>query len=106
MSSREKGGRYSNKKVNTRLWIIAGVAFLALILLIMLAVGVTTDLQLTVNGGTEPITLVYGVDSYQEAGATATANGKSKSASPSAPTDTITLRSTMATPSSTRPTLR
>lgn len=76
MSSREKGGRFSRKGVNVRLAITAGAAFLALILLVILAIGITTDFQLALNGGTEPITLVYGVDTYQEPGATATVNGK------------------------------
>ena len=56
--------------------IIAGAALIGLALLILLIAGLSIDLELTVNGGTEPITLVYGKDSYEEQGATATANGK------------------------------
>lgn len=58
------------------LLVIAGIGLIALALLIGLAVSLSIDLQLTVNGGTEPLTLVYGKDTYQELGATATANGE------------------------------
>ncbi len=76
MSNKERKGKYSNNRNNVRLYILAGVAFLVLVLLVALAIGITTDLRLELNGGTEPITLVYGVDTYQEPGATATVNGK------------------------------
>ena len=59
-----------------QLLIIAGVSLVILALLIALAASLNIGLELTVNGGTEPVQLVYGKDTYQEAGATATAKGK------------------------------
>lgn len=55
---------------------IAGIGAIVLALLIFWAATLSIDLQLTVNGGTDPLTLVYGKDTYLEPGAKATANGK------------------------------
>lgn len=73
------------------LLIIAGVSAVVLALLIVLAVSLNIGLELTVNGGTEPIELVYGKDTYQEAGATATANGKEVEVSISSTVDETKL---------------
>lgn len=61
---------------NKSLLMIAGICLIVLALLIFLVATLSIDLQLTVNGGTEPMRLVYGKDTYQEPGATATANGE------------------------------
>ncbi len=58
------------------LLMIAGVSLVVLALLIGLAASLSIDLELSVNGGTEPVQLVYGKDTYEEPGATATASGK------------------------------
>ena len=67
-----KNRKFGNKS----LLMIAGVSSIILALLIFLAATLSIDLRLTVNGGTEPLQLVYGKDTYQEPGATATANGE------------------------------
>ena len=73
MSNRENiFGNMGNKK----LLLIAGVSLIVLALLILLIASLSINLQLTVNGGTEPLQLVYGKDTYQEPGATAEANGE------------------------------
>ena len=61
---------------NKSLLMIAGIGAIVLALVIFLAATLSIDLQLTVNGGAEPLQLVYGKDTYQEPGATATANGE------------------------------
>ena len=62
---------------NGRLWLIAGVALMTLVLLIGLAISLSIRVDLQVNEyDTFPQLLVYGKDTYQEAGATATVNGK------------------------------
>ena len=71
----KKNGLFAGVGRNNLLLII-GVSAIALALLILLAATLSMDLQLTVNGGTDPLTLVYGKDTYQELGATATADGK------------------------------
>ena len=67
-----KNRKFGNKS----LLLIAGIGLIVLALLIFLAATLSIDLQLTVNGGAEPMRLVYGKDTYQEPGATATANGE------------------------------
>ena len=64
--------KFGNKSLLT----IAGIGAIVLALVIFLAATLSIDLQLTVNGGAEPLQLVYGKDTYQEPGATATANGE------------------------------
>lgn len=73
MYKRKNGnGKFSNKNLLT----IAGICVIVLALLLLVVATLNIDLQLIVNGGTEPIQLVYGKDTYQEPGATATANGE------------------------------
>lgn len=70
---------FSNKNRkfgNKSLLMIAGICLIVLALLIFLVATLSIDLQLTVNGGAEPLQLVYGKDTYQEPGATATADGE------------------------------
>lgn len=76
MGNRDKVYGLFGRWSRNHLMIIAGVALVVLALLIILAVSLSFDLELSVNGGTETLQLVYGKDTYQEAGATATANGK------------------------------
>ena len=73
MSRRKRRFKDTSRK---KLLVIAGVSLLALVLLVMLAVSLSVDMQVHVNGGDEPLRLVYGKETYQEPGATATANGK------------------------------
>ena len=69
--------RDKNKKIgNKNLLMIVGIGSIVLALLIFLAATLSIDLRLSVNGGSEPLTLVYGKDIYQEPGAAATANGE------------------------------
>lgn len=73
MYKRKNGnGKFSNKNLLT----IAGICAIVLALLLLVVATLNIDLQLIVNGGTEPLQLVYGKDTYQEPGATATANGE------------------------------
>ena len=67
-------GRFANMGRNNLL-IIAGVSLIVLALLLLLAVSLSVDLQLTLNGD-QNMQLIYGKDTYQELGATATAKGK------------------------------
>ncbi len=76
MSNRDRVYGLFGRWSRNHLLIMAGVALVVLALLIGVAASLSIDLELSVNGGTEPIQLVYGKDTYQEAGATATANGK------------------------------
>lgn len=88
MEKRKKGGSLSNKN----LLIVAGVALVVLVLLICQAVSMSVDLKLSVNGGTEPLTLVYGPDTrYVEPGATASASGKDVEVTVSGEVDTEKL---------------
>ena len=88
MEKRKKGGCLSNKN----LLIVAGVALVVLVLLICQAVSMSVDLKLSVNGGTEPLTLVYGPDTrYVEPGATASASGKDVEVTVSGEVDTEKL---------------
>lgn len=88
MDKKKKGGSLSNQ----HLLIVAGVALAVLVLLICLAVNVSIDLELSVNGGTEPLTLVYGPDTqYVEPGATASASGKDVEVTVSGEVDTEKL---------------
>ncbi len=64
-------GKWNRKN----LLVIAGVSSIVLALLILLAASLRIDLQLELNGESE-VQLVYGKDTYQEPGATATASGK------------------------------
>ena len=68
-------GLFANMGKNHLLMII-GISAIVLALIILLVAMLSVDLQLTVNGGTDPLTLVYGKDIYLEPGATATADGK------------------------------
>lgn len=70
--------KWHPKRTGTaRLLLIAGVALMTLVLLIGLAISLSIQLELQVNGETQqPIRLVYGKDTYQEPGATASVNGK------------------------------
>lgn len=76
MRNRRKSRGMFGTGGNKRLLTIVGISLIALALLLILAASLSIQLELTVNGGTEPLTLVYGKDTYQEAGATATADGK------------------------------
>ena len=76
MENREKNGRCFGNWNRKNLLMIAGVSLIVLALLLVLVASLSINLELTVNGGTEPLQLVYGVDTYQELGATATANGE------------------------------
>ena len=61
--------RDKNKKIgNKNLLMIVGIGSIVLALLIFLAATLSIDLRLSVNGGSEPLTLVYGKDIYQEPG--------------------------------------
>ena len=73
---RKRSSGMFGKAGNIRLLAIIGISLVALALLLILAASLNIHLELTVNGGTEPITLVYGKDTYQEAGAKASADGK------------------------------
>ena len=53
-----------------------GVVVLAALLIITLILALSIRVDIWVNGGTEPIQLVYGKDVYQEQGAEASAQGK------------------------------
>ena len=75
MAKRDNHGLFANMGKNNMLMII-GVGAIVLALIIFLVATLSIDLQLTVNGGTDPLTLVYGKDTYQEPGATAKADGK------------------------------
>ena len=72
---KRKTGTFSNKK-NRNLLLICGIALIVLALLVIAAASLNMNFQLTVNGGAEQMTLVYGKDTYQEPGARATADGK------------------------------
>ena len=64
-------GNMSRKNLLT----IAGISLIVLAVLIIVAISVSANLRIVLNG--EPnMQLVYGVDTYQESGATATANGE------------------------------
>ena len=76
MRRRRKSRGLFDAPGNMRLLGIMGILSVALALLLLLAVSLSIKLELTVNGGTDPLTLVYGKDTYAEAGATATADGK------------------------------
>lgn len=76
MANRDRSRGMFSGMGKKNLLVIAGISAIALALLIFLAATLSIELQLTVNGGTDPLTLVYGQDTYQEPGATATANGK------------------------------
>lgn len=76
MNNREK--KWHPKRTgNGRLLLIIGVAALTLVLLVGLALSLSIKVDLQVNEyDTFPVLLVYGKDTYREAGATATVNGK------------------------------
>ena len=76
MNNREK--KWHPKRTgNGRLFLIIGVAALTLVLLVGLALSLSIKVDLQVNEyDTFPVLLVYGKDTYREAGATATVNGK------------------------------
>ena len=59
-----------------RLLLYIAAALAALIGLIMLAVSLSYNLEIQVHGGTQTQILEFGVDTYQEQGATATINGE------------------------------
>ena len=56
--------------------LMAGVLLIVLALLIVVAVTLSIGLEIQINGGDAPLTLVYGKDTYEEPGAIATADGK------------------------------
>lgn len=76
MENRERKNHSFRGWNRKNLLMIAGASLVVLALLVILAVSLSMDLKLNVNGGTEPLQLVYGKDTYQEPGATATANGE------------------------------
>ena len=76
MANRDKKRGLFARIGEANLLTIVGVSAIVLALLILLVATLSIDLQLTVNGGTDPLTLVYGKDTYQEPGATAKADGK------------------------------
>ena len=71
---RDKKGKFSDKNTS-RLLVIGGVALIVLAILILVAISLSIDLKLMVDGGGEPIQLVYGKDTFQQPGAVASANG-------------------------------
>ena len=77
MEKKKKNHLFAGKFSNQHLFIIGGIALVALILLIGLAVSLSLKLELRVNGDlSQPMQLVYGKDTYEEPGAEATVNGK------------------------------
>lgn len=87
---KDKKGKFSGANTS-RLLVVSGVALIVLAILILVAVSLSIDLQLTVDGGTDPIQLVYGKDSFQQPGAVATANGKKIDVEVSGSVDTTKL---------------
>ena len=72
---KKKNGMFGNMK-NSNLLLFSGICLIVLAALIILAISLSINLELNVNGGTETLQLVYGKDTYYEPGATATADGK------------------------------
>ena len=70
----KRNGMFGNLS-RKNLLSIAGISLIVLALLILLAVSLSIDLQLTLNGA-QNIQLVYGKDTYQELGAVATSSGE------------------------------
>ena len=67
-------GNFANMGRNNLL-VIAGISLIALSVLILVAVGLNFDFSLQLNGE-HNMKLVYGQDTYEELGATASANDK------------------------------
>lgn len=78
MENKKRKNRYLKANTLNRPLLIAGIAAVAVaIVLVVLAIfALSVDIDLQVVGGTDPMTLVYGKDTYEEQGAVATANGK------------------------------
>ena len=74
-----------------RLLVIGGVALIVLAILILVAISLSIDLKLMVDGGGEPIQLVYGKDTFQQPGAVASANGERIDVEVSGSVDTTKL---------------
>lgn len=78
MEQRNRKQRHHKGKMPRRPMLIAAIAAVAaaivLFSLVLWCANLTIDLQL--NGGTEPVTVVFGKEQYLEKGATATADGK------------------------------
>ena len=72
MANRKKHYRMQ-KLANPRFIILSSVVLLVLILV---AISLNVKMELVVQGGTEPLQLVYGQEVYNEPGAVATANGE------------------------------
>ena len=87
---KKKKGKFSGMNTD-RLLVIGGVALIVLAILLFVAVSLSIDLQLTVDGGTDPIQLAYGKDTFQQPGATATANGERVDVQVSGSVDTTKL---------------
>lgn len=87
---KKKKGKFSGMNTD-RLLVIGGVSLIVLAILIFVAVSLSIDLQLTVDGGTDPIRLVYGKDTFQQPGAVATANGEKVDVEVSGTVDTTKL---------------
>lgn len=78
MEKKNRRKKYYKGKNSRRPLLIAAVAAVAAAIVLFAVVSWCTDLsiELQVNGGTDPVTVVFGKELYQEKGATATANGK------------------------------
>lgn len=71
---RNRKGKFAGTN-RDRLLAISGVELIVLAVLIVVAISLSIDLKLMVDGGGEPIQLVYGKDTFQQPGAVASANG-------------------------------
>ena len=71
--------------------VLLGAACVVIAILVLGIATLCINLNLSVNGGTEPLELVYGKDTYVEQGATATANGENLEVSISGSVDTNKL---------------
>lgn len=77
MEDRNRRQRHAKARSKRSPLLIAGITAVVLaVLLFVLVYFANQNIEIQLNGGTEPVTLVYGKDTYQEQGATATVNGK------------------------------
>lgn len=78
MEQRNRRQRHHRSKMPRRPMLIAAIAAVAaavvLFAVVLWCTNLSIDLQL--NGGTEPVTVIFGKEQYLEKGATATADGK------------------------------
>lgn len=87
---RERKRKFAGTNTS-RLLVIGGVALIVLAILIGVAASLSIDLKLTVDGGNAPIQLVYGVDTFEQPGAVASANGEKVEVEVSGSVDTTKL---------------